>query len=141
MQLVIATGQIATVADVRHGYTRGKASTKIASDGGAQVRRCLWVGNPDLEAIDIRRVRGMAEGTTTWLAPVFDIDTEDHIRVFVAGPQGHFAHTGDGNGIGVGSPWLRAADPIIGVAEAGVGQRRQAVASQARTAQAVEDTC
>ena len=141
MQLVIAARQIAAVAEVRDWGARRNGGAKLAGDGGAQVRGCGRVDNPDLEAINIRRILGMPEGRTAWLTAIFDVNTEDHIRILLAGLQGHLAHAGDGNGIGVGSPWLGSAHPIAGVAEAGVRQRRQAVASEARATQAVEDAC
>src|SRR5438093_64766 len=141
MQLVIAAREIAAVTDVRGGSTGGHARAKPARDAGAQGPGCGWAHDPDLDAIDIRRVGRMAEGRTAWLAAVFDVDAEDHIRLLLAGCQGHPAHAGDSNGIGVGSPGLRSAHSILGVADPAVGQRRQAVASQARATQAVEDPC
>src|SRR5438093_5859637 len=143
MQLVIAARQIPAVADVWHLYARRKVLTQQAGDAGAQAQAhgSGWVHNPDLEAIDIRRVLRMPEGRTAWLAPVFDVDAEDHIRVLVTGPQGHLAHASDGDGIGVCSPWLRSADPVSRVALFTVRQHLRAIAREAGGAQAVEDAC
>src|SRR5439155_18540639 len=99
MQLVIATRQIPTVTDVRSGRARGNSRAQPARDAGAQRPGGGQIADdPDLDAIDIRRVRRMAEGRTAWLAAVFDVDPEDHIRILLAGRQGHLAHAGDGNG-------------------------------------------
>ena len=76
MQLVIAARQIPAVADVWHLYARRKVLTQQAGDAGAQAQAhgSGWVHNPDLDAIDIRRVLRMPEGRTAWLAPVFDVE-------------------------------------------------------------------
>src|SRR5262245_54756018 len=81
----------------------------------------------------------MAEWRSARFTPIFDVDAEDHVRFLLAGAQGHLAHACDSDGIGIGSPWLRSAHPIPWVTDLAVGQGRQAVASQARAAQAVED--
>src|SRR5438034_7005741 len=99
MQLVIAARQIPTVTDVRGGRARGNSRAKPARDAGAQGRGAGQIADdPDLDAIDIRRVGRMAEGRTTWLAAVFDVNAEDHIRILLAGRQGHLAQAGDGDG-------------------------------------------
>src|SRR5258705_116700 len=140
MQLVIATRQIPTIADIGH-VVRRIPRPEVTGDGGAQVSGRSQRHNPDLDAIDIRRVLWMSEGRTAWLAPVFDVDAEDHIRILLAGRQGHLAQAGDGNGIGIGSPRLRSADPVSRVAHFTVRPHLCAVALEARAAQAVEDAC